>query len=271
MHLERFRFLGAMIGKALRDGILLDVPFASFFRNALLCRLNTVNDLAEYDAELHRSVLFITTQSDDIESLCLNFSTTIDSLGVVTEVELIPGGSKIPVTSSNLSMYILLLVDFKLNREMSQQVAAFRKGLYSVVREHWIRLFDSNELQLLFEGNENSMGLDVEDWKQHTHYRSNDERHNKSVAFFWQVVKEMNPEQQRKTLKFVTSFSRAPLLGFRHMAPPFSIVIIPGEKDRLLSAATCYCTLKLPEYESLEVTRDKILKAIENTNSFEFS
>jgi ubiquitin-protein ligase E3 C len=81
----------------------------------------------------------------------------------------------------------------------------------------------------------------------------------------------MTPTQQRKTLKFVTSLSRAPLLGFGHMSPPFNIAVVHGDKDRLPSAATCSCTLKLPVYEDEQAARDKILKAIEGTNSFEFS
>jgi hypothetical protein len=270
-HLERLRFLGAMVGKALRDGVLLDVPFASFFRNALLFRVNTVNDLAEYDSELHRGVSQIAESREAVEELMLTFSVTMEYLGVVEEIDLVPGGRSITVTPANLPLYILLLVDFKLNRVMAQQIGAFRAGLCSIVRKSLIRMFDGNELQLLFEGNESSVGLDVDDWMQHTHYRSDVERNSRAAAYFWATVRGMTPAQQRQTLKFVTSFSRAPLLGFRHMAPPFSIILLQGEKDRLPSAATCYCTLKLPEYDSLEIARDKILKAVEGTNSFDFS
>jgi hypothetical protein len=39
-HLARFHFLGQMIGVALREGILVELPLASFFLTLLLGRVN---------------------------------------------------------------------------------------------------------------------------------------------------------------------------------------------------------------------------------------
>lgn len=40
LQLEYFRFLGLIIGKAVYEGILLDVPFASFFLKKCLGKVN---------------------------------------------------------------------------------------------------------------------------------------------------------------------------------------------------------------------------------------
>ena len=39
------------------------------------------------------------------------------------------------------------------------------------------------------------------------------------MHWLWEVVDEMTPEQQRKFLRFMTSCSRQPLLGFNSLVP----------------------------------------------------
>jgi len=53
-------------------------------------------------------------------------------------------------------------------------------------------------------------------------------------------------------LKFVTSCSRSPPLGFKDMHPPFTLRRVPirRDKDRLPTASTCFNILKLPAYSS---------------------
>lgn len=50
-------FLGLVVGKALYEGILLDVPLASFFVARLQGRRPMFDELAALDADLHRSLL----------------------------------------------------------------------------------------------------------------------------------------------------------------------------------------------------------------------
>lgn len=52
-------FLGLVVGKALYDGILLDIPLASFFIARLQGRRPMFDDLAALDADLHRSLLHL--------------------------------------------------------------------------------------------------------------------------------------------------------------------------------------------------------------------
>ena len=72
-------------------------------------------------------------------------------------------------------------------------------------------------------------------------------------------------------LQFVTSVKRAPLLGFRHMTPQFSIARGGTDMTRLPTAATCMCLLKLPEYHGDSMMRDKLLKAAHDGATFELS
>lgn len=53
-HLAHFRFLGQILGKALYEGILVELPFAGFFLGKLRGRPNELNDLATLDPAIYR-------------------------------------------------------------------------------------------------------------------------------------------------------------------------------------------------------------------------
>merc|ERR1711892_1168866 len=58
----------------------------------------------------------------------------------------------------------------------------------------------------------------------------------------------MDEEQKRSLLKFVTSCSRPPLLGFKDLDPPFCIQNAGTEQERLPTASTCMNLFKLPDF-----------------------
>jgi len=100
------------------------------------------------------------------------------------------------------------------------------------------------------------------------------------IQWLWDVVEEMTPDQQRKFLKFMTSCSRQPLLGFRSLTPLPCIQQIRlnegeetmnGHQLRLPTSATCMNLLKLPNYGSRELLKTKLLYAIEAGAGFELS
>lgn len=64
------------------------------------------------------------------------------------------GGASTPVTNSNRIEYIHLVADYKLNRQIRAQCAAFRGGLTRVIPLEWVHMFNSKELQVLIAGAE---------------------------------------------------------------------------------------------------------------------
>jgi hypothetical protein len=99
---------------------------------------------------------------------------------------------------------------------------------------------------------------------------------------FWKVVAELTPDEQAALLRFITSTSRAPLGGFKHLQPPLTIhkvdcgpapLAFVGGKDvdRLPSASTCYNMLKLPNYKRASTMKQKLLYAIRDCKGFELS
>jgi ubiquitin-protein ligase E3 B len=65
--------------------------------------------------------------------------------------------------------------------------------------------------------------LDVDDLARHTVLSGGYRADSRAVCNLWAVLKAWPSEQRRAVLRFVTSTERAPLLGFQHLHPPFTI------------------------------------------------
>jgi ubiquitin-protein ligase E3 C len=195
----------------------------------------------------------------------------------------VPGGSDLKVSRSNVHAYIHTLAHHKQNVEARDQCRALLAGFRMLVPLEWIRMFSTRELQLLISGDRRK--IDLADMMANVHYGSGYHPSQPYVQTFWQVVADMSPEDQGNLLRFVTSCSRQPLLGFGQLNPTFCIQKIPayasqytgleppalGEAPRLPSAATCMNLLKLPLYDSAEILRDKLLYAVRSNSGFELS
>lgn len=91
-HLNEFEFLGRILGKALQESILINLPLAEFFLTKLLGRNNNLDNLSTFDPELHRNLLRIKKLSaSEVEELGLNF-TIVNNEYDGKEVPLIPNG-----------------------------------------------------------------------------------------------------------------------------------------------------------------------------------
>jgi len=223
--------------------------------------------------------------SDEIDSLGLTFETEAANS---TSVELLPNGSNVPVTKNNVIQYIHLVTHQKMNVSGSRQTLAFLSGFRDIIPSHHVRLFSAYELQKIISGDDAVKGIDVQSLMNVVRYSGGYHPTQSIMMWFWQVVAEMTPEQQRLFLKFMTSCSRQPLLGFGSMNPPPCIQQIRLLEDargrdvaegaaagnghvRLPSSSTCMNLLKLPKYTSKEMLRDKLLYAIESAAGFELS
>ena len=183
-------------------------------------------------------------------------------------IELKPGGANIPVTNHNSMEYIHLMAHYILNTQMETQFKAFRRGLDKVLPLHWLRLFNQNELQTLISGAE--VPINIYDLQANTKYAGEYKEDHECIKMFWKVVSQFSEREKRALLKFVTSCSRPPLLGFKELYPPLRI--LPGQgEERLPSASTCMNMLKLPVYQDMETMRSKLLYAIESGAGFELS
>ncbi|XP_063777972.1 ubiquitin-protein ligase E3C [Pseudophryne corroboree] len=268
---RHYYFLGRMLGKALYENMLVELPFASFFLSKLLGTSADVDihHLASLDPEMYKNLLFLKSYEGDVEELGLNFTVVNNDLGEAQVVELKLGGKDIPVTSSNRIAYIHLVADYRLNKQIRQHCLAFRQGLANVVNLECLRMFDQQEIQVLISGAQVPICLD--DLKSFTNYSGGYTADHAVIKIFWRVVENFTDEEKRKLLKFVTSCSRPPLLGFKELYPAFCIHNGGSDLERLPTASTCMNLLKLPEFYDENLMRSKLLYAIECAAGFELS
>ncbi|XP_069702572.1 ubiquitin-protein ligase E3C isoform X1 [Periplaneta americana] len=267
---RHYYFIGRILGKALYENLLVELPLAEFFLSKLVGRHSDVDvhHLASLDPVMYRNLLFLKSYEGDVADLGLDFTVLNDELGETRVDELKPGGSNIPVTASNRIEYIHLMADYKLNKQIRAQCNAFKQGLANVVPLEWLQMFNNKELQVLISGAQ--IPVDVEDLKQHTNYTGGYASDHPTIRLFWKVVENFTDLQRRQLLKFVTSCSRPPLLGFKELDPPFCVQHA-GSVDRLPTASTCMNLLKLPEFGEEVILRDKLLYAIQAGAGFELS
>ncbi|XP_059567324.1 ubiquitin-protein ligase E3C isoform X4 [Myotis daubentonii] len=268
---RHYYFLGRMLGKALYENMLVELPFAGFFLSKLLGTSADVDihHLASLDPEVYRNLLFLKSYGGDVEELGLNFTVVNNDLGEAQVVELKCGGKDIPVTSANRIAYIHLVADYRLNRQIRPHCLAFRQGLANVVNLEWLRMFDQQEIQVLISGAQ--VPISLEDLKSFTNYSGGYSADHPVIRAFWRVVEGFTDEEKRKLLKFVTSCSRPPLLGFKELYPAFCIHNGGSDLERLPTASTCMNLLKLPEFQDEALLRSKLLYAIECAAGFELS
>jgi ubiquitin-protein ligase E3 C len=121
-----YTFLGRVLGKALFENIVIQPQFTHFFLAFMHGRynfMNLINDLGTMDPELYKNLLFLKSYDGDISDLELFFSVTDTSFGSQTEVDLIPGGQRRPVTAGNKHRYIQCVAKYYLHDRILKQAA----------------------------------------------------------------------------------------------------------------------------------------------------
>lgn len=116
------------------------------------------------------------------------------------------GGDGITVTEGNLTLYQMLVADFRLNREIAGNCRAFLDGLSVLIEQPWLRMFNARELQQLISGA--SKGLDIADLQQHVVFGGGYGEDHPVIVMFWRVLSSFDAAHQSAFLKFVTGCSK---------------------------------------------------------------
>lgn len=298
--LQLFKTLGKFVARSMLDSRIIDISFnPAFFRIAdtsstVAPSLGTVKAV---DNDLAKSLLLLkrfANAKKEIESKTVSKDKKAQALeevevdGVQVEdlsldftlpgypaIELIKDGSNIPVTMSNVDIYLDRVVDMTLGSGVQAQVEAFRNGFSQVFPHSALQTFTPSELVMLF-------GKAEEDWSIETLMDSIKADHgfnmdSRSVRNLLQTMSELTTQQRRDFLQFVTGSPKLPIGGFKSLTPIFTVVCRPSEPgympdDYLPSVMTCVNYLKLPDYSSLDVLRDRLSVAIkEGQGAFHLS
>ncbi|KAM6935755.1 E3 ubiquitin-protein ligase HACE1 isoform 1-T2 [Lycodopsis pacificus] len=263
-HLNYFQFAGHILGLALYHRQLVNIYFTrSFYKHILGIPVN-YQDVSSIDPEYGKNLQWILDNDISDLGLELTFSVETDVFGAMEEVPLKPGGTSILVTQDNKAEYVQLVTELRMTRAIQPQINGFLQGFHTFILPSLVQLFDEYELELLLSG---MPEIDVQDWCRNTEYTSGYDTQEPVIQWFWEVVNSLSQEERVLLLQFVTGSSRVPHGGFAFLMggsglQKFTVAAVPFSSNLLPTSSTCINMLKLPEYPSQEVLRDRLLVAL---------
>lgn len=284
-------FLRALRGeKMVGDGVSVEtsLSFVEELDPAVANSLRYLHDLAaKYtvtkDANEAESPEEVAAWTTEVDSLCLSFTMV-----GADDIPLETGGEDTPVTLGTLHKYVALNLEFLLDRSIKSQVQAFREGFEQICggsgdRQlfQFLQAFDVRELEELLSdrGTGNTMwdrdGVDLREHMVCDHGYTADSR---AIASLVSILCELSVDEQRLFVRFVTGANRLPLGGLRNLEPKLTVVrklteASEEENDAVLpSASTCTNYLKLPDYSTRDIMKQRLLYCIhEGQCSFHLS
>ncbi|KAK2702701.1 hypothetical protein QYM36_018695 [Artemia franciscana] len=262
---SRYSVAGLLCGLAIYNSTIINLPFPPVLYKKLLKEPVGLADVADVSPQFHRSCISILEyEGDDFEeTFSLTFEVQHQVSGKVVTVPLKPGFEDTPVSQSNKHEYVDLYVDFLLNKSIEKQYDYFHQAFHNICGGNALNLFHSSELLVLVSGSEN---YDWHEFEKCAGYRNGYSVDHPTIKLFWEVFHDLQLEEKKNFLKFLTGSDRVPISGMKSL----KIHIQPmGGGDAFLPVAhTCFGLLDLPQYHTKENLRYKLLQSIQHTEGF---
>ena len=266
MHMAMYEFIGKLMGLAMRTSNYLNLNLPSMVWKFLVAEPITGDDVNAIDVlsfKILEQIKAIESQAQMSPSLFSDY-LDLDFTTIGSDQQtypLVENGEEKEVTWENREVFASSLRSFRVH-EFDKQNAAIRRGMATVVPYRLLSLFTWKELEMQVCGyNE----VDIDLLQANTVYEqctANDPH----VGLFWRLMRErFDAEERQKFLSFVWGRSRLPLTsdGFDR---PFKIVRMfkaDQEPDKYMPIShTCFFSIELPKYSTLDVMHEKILYAI---------
>ncbi|KYQ58401.1 E3 ubiquitin-protein ligase HECTD1 [Trachymyrmex zeteki] len=294
-----FWFLGVFLAKVLQDNRLVDLPLSRPFLK-LMCRgdiSNNVNekidieDLVEVDPvrgeflrEIQNAItkrdrtfsdgpnsadeetsLYITHSSGTsvaIEDLVLTMTYSPSSkVFQHDQVELMEGGLDITVTRENAKEYANLTINYCLNQGIYRQLEAFKSGFSKVFPMEKLHVFSPDEMRAMLCGEQNPQWT-REDLLNYTEPKLGYTKESPGFQRFVNVLLSLTGSERKAFLQFATGCSALPPGGLCNLHPRLTVVRkVDAGSGGYPSVNTCVHYLKLPEYPTEEILRERLLAA----------
>ncbi|EAS00266.2 HECT domain ubiquitin transferase (macronuclear) [Tetrahymena thermophila SB210] len=271
-HLQYFKFVGKVVGKALFEGQLLDAYFTRSFYKHILGQPLTYHDIEDQDYQFYQSLKWIMENDISIIGDEMTFCYEECVFDNKQIIDLKPDGQHIKVTEDNKQEYVKLICYAKMAKDIKAQIEYFLEGFHELIPYDLVKIFDSHELELMISG---LPDIDIQDLKENTEYQ-NYTQNSKVIEWFWQIMEEFDNSARASFLQFVTGTSKVPVEGFKGLRGISGLQKFQIHKaydpKKLPIAHTCFNQLDIPEYPSKEILKKKLLLAIsEGKEGFGFA
>jgi len=204
-----------------------------------------------------------------VENLDLTFSLYDSDGGFVSLKE---NGENINVTIDNIEEYVTLTANLYLSNGIAAQAAAIRTGFNMFFQISNLSVFTVHELERTLCGIPEDL---TQNWTKQELLDNIDASAEceRTLNHLVNVLISFSIEQRRSFLRFLTGSPRLPVGGWKALNRKFTLSL---KKDllnpdlHLPSVNTCFLRLKLPEYTTEEILREKLIYAMENGHLFVF-
>uniref|UniRef100_A0A1A8MY49 E3 ubiquitin-protein ligase n=1 Tax=Nothobranchius pienaari TaxID=704102 RepID=A0A1A8MY49_9TELE len=197
-----------------------------------------------------------------VEDLGLNFQFCPSSkVHGFSAVDLKPNGDDEMVTMENAEEYVELMFDFCMHTGIQKQMEAFREGFNCVFPMEKLSSFSPKEVQMILCGNQ-TPSWNADDIISYTEPKLGYTRDSPGFQRFIRVLCGMSSDERKAFLQFTTGCSTLPPGGLANLHPRLTIVRkVDATDSSYPSVNTCVHYLKLPEYSSEDIMRERLLAA----------
>ncbi|GFR60823.1 ubiquitin protein ligase protein [Elysia marginata] len=269
LKLKMYEFAGKIVGKCLFESSvgrtqLVKARFTRSFLAQLIGLRVTYKHFETDDPEYFTTkITFI--ENNDVDDMELTFAEEVYSPQgqLLKVIDLIPNGSKIPVTNSNKMRYLDALAQHRLVQPVKEEVDSFMRGLSGeLIPENLLSIFDEYELELLMCG---TGTYSIADFKLHHNVVGASSSFHRVLDWFWTIIASFTEEQMARLIQFTTGCSQLPPGGFSELNPKIQLSSAPTYNN-LPSSHTCFNQLCLPDYDSMDTFHRMLLIAINEGN-----
>ncbi|XP_052267734.1 E3 ubiquitin-protein ligase HECTD1-like isoform X2 [Dreissena polymorpha] len=178
-----------------------------------------------------------------------------------TAIDLKPDGEDEDVTLSNVEEYTDLVYDLYLNTGIRRQMEAFRAGFNCVFPMEKLHSFSPMELARILCG-EQAPNWTREDILNYTEPKLGYTKESMVFKRLVNVLVGLTADERKAFLQFTTGCTSLPPGGLANLHPRLTVVRkVDGDDKSFPSVNTCVHYLKLPEYSSEEILRERLLSA----------
>lgn len=177
------------------------------------------------------------------------------------QTELVPGGDAIDVTLDNVQRYAELTRAWCLDAGIRRQMDALYDGFSRVFPLEKLRAFSSDELRVMLCG-EQRPEWTRDDLLAYTEPKLGYTKDSPGFQRFVNVLLAMDAHERKAFLQFTTGCSSLPPGGLANLYPRLTVVRkIDAGIGSYPSVNTCVHYLKLPDYPSEQILRQRLLDA----------
>ena len=253
-YLNKIKFLGQLIGTAVRHGVIVPLNLSSLIWKPLTgSTVNVDDDLRHVDPVVYnvlkqyRKLTLDEVEEDMLGDLFDQFHSKLDST---------------KITKDNLYESLAQIERSRLQAG-NIQLEHFYVGISSVLPSDLFCLFQAKELETLVCGSRN---VDLDLLKSMTEYTDGYDQENETIQYFWESLKEMNVNQISlfftlcKRVRAFATFSER----FHHAIYNKKVFKFKSRRE-IADSTNMFFELKLPCYTSKNICFQQLCTAIENS------